>query len=292
MPIELYEAELAELVDPAAEVERLATGFRFVEGPVWDRARNCLYFSDIPANTIYRWSPEAGVSVHRQPSHFSNGLTMDDRGWLIACEHRARRVTREGPDGVHVVAERYDGRRFNSPNDVIVAPDGSIVFTDPPYGLWKAEEGGPHMPELFIRGVYRVAADGAEPELLVDDFEAPNGLAFSPDGRRLYIGDSQRWHVRAFDVGDGWRLSGGDIWADMRRDEPNAPDGMKVDVGGNLWCTGPGGVWVIAPSGVVLGRVLMPEVTANCNWGDADRRTLYVTASSGLYRIRCRAVGV
>jgi gluconolactonase len=291
MSIELHETGLSELIDPSAEIEQLADGFIFTEGPVWHPARGCLYFSDIPADTKYRWSPDEGVQVHRKPSHYSNGHTIDSEGRLIACEHQTRRVTREGPGGVEVIADRYQGKRFNSPNDVIVAPDGGIIFTDPTYGLTKSEEGGPHDAELTFRGVYRLPPDGGEPVLLVDDFVQPNGLALSPDARRLYIGDSGQVHLRVFDVTGDWGLTGGGLFVDMRRSEPGATDGMKVDARGNVWSTGPGGVWIISPAGVLLGRILWPEVTSNCNWGDADRKTLYVTATHGLYRIRARVAG-
>ncbi len=292
MPIEVYEAELGELIDLAAEPELLATGFQFTEGPVWLPSRKAVLFSDIPADTKYRWSAEGGVVVHRTPSHFSNGHTLDADERIIACEHQSRHVTREGPGGVEIIAEYYRGKRLNSPNDVIVAPDGSIIFTDPTYGLKKSEEGGPHDAELDFRGVYRIPPGGGELELLVDDFTQPNGLALSLDRRRLYIGDSGAVHIRAFDVADDWRLTGGEVLLDMQRGEPGATDGLKVDARGNIWSTGQGGVWVIAPSGAVLGRVLFPEVTANCNWGDDDRRTLYVTASHGLYRLRHACAGV
>jgi gluconolactonase len=291
MSVELYETELRALVDLSTEPEKLADGFLFTEGPVWDPNRKILIFSDIPANTKYRWSAEGGVQVYRTPSHFSNGHTIDAAGRIIACEHQTRRVTREGLEEIEVLADRYRGKRFNSPNDVIVALDGSVIFTDPTYGLKKADEGGPHDAELDFRGVYRIPPGGGEPTLLADDFTQPNGLALSPDARRLYIGDSGAVHIRAFDVAEDWRLSGGEVFINMQRGEPGATDGMKMDERGNLWSTGQGGIWIIAPSGASLGRVLWPEVTANCNWGDDDRRTLYVTATHGLYRIRARVAG-
>ncbi len=292
MPIEVYEPELSELIDLSAEPELLADGFIFTEGPVWLPSRRALLFSDIPADTKYRWSQEGGVVVHRTPSHFSNGHTIDADERIIACEHQSRHVTREGTDGaVEIIAEFYRGKRLNSPNDVIVAPDGSIIFTDPTYGLKKSEEGGPHDAELDFRGVYRIPPGGGALELLVDDFTQPNGLALSRDGRRLYVGDSGVVHIRAFDVTEDWRLTGGELLLDMQRGEPGATDGFKVDERGNIWSTGQGGIWVIAPSGAVLGRILFPEVTANCNWGE-DRRTLYVTASHGLYRLTPHVAGV
>jgi gluconolactonase len=291
MPVELYETELRELIDLSAEPEELAGGFLFTEGPVWDPARRIVIFSDIPANAKYRWSPEEGARVYRTPSHFSNGHTLDAEGRLIACEHQSRRVTRETAGSVEVLADRYRGRRLNSPNDVIVAPDGSIIFTDPTYGLKKADEGGPQGAELDFRGVYRIPPGGDELELLVADFTQPNGLAFSPDARRLYIGDSAEAHIRVFDVQERWSLTGGEVLLNMQRGEPGATDGMKVDERGNVWSTGQGGIWIIAPTGVVLGRILWPEITSNCNWGEDDRHTLYVTATHGLYRIRARVAG-
>jgi len=291
MTVEINQPALRELLDPSVEPELLAGGFIFTEGPVWHPARRCVYFSDIPADTKYRWSPGDGAQVHRKPSHFSNGHTLDAEARLIACEHRTRRVTREGPDGIEVLADRYQGKRFNSPNDVIVAPDGGVIFTDPTYGLKKPDEGGPQDAELDFRGVYRIPPGGGEPELLASDFTQPNGLALSPDARRLYIGDSGEAHIRVFDVGQGGRLSGGGLFIEMRVGQPGATDGMKVDERGNLWSTGQGGIWVIAPDGGLLGRILWPEVTSNCNWGDDDRRTLYVTATHGLYRIRALVAG-
>jgi gluconolactonase len=290
MVLEVYESEAKTLIDPTASLERIATGFQFTEGPVWHKGDQCLFFSDIPANTRYRYSAAGGVTVQRKPSYFSNGLTLDGQGRLLACEHQNRRVAREGAAGLETVVDRYQGKRLNSPNDLVVAADGSILFTDPHYGLLEGL-GGPGEQELTFSGVYRIAPGAQEPTLLVDDFAAPNGLALTADERRLYVDDTTRGHIRAFDIGDGWMVSGGEVWVDLQSEEPGVPDGMKLDNTGNLYCTGSGGVWICSPAGVVLGRIRTPEVAANLNWGDADGRTLYITASTSVYRLRCLSQG-
>lgn len=288
--IETFDRRGEELVDRGAELERLATGFVFTEGPVWDFSARHLTFSDIPGDTMYRWDEANGARVLRRPSSFSNGLTYDLDGNLIACEHRTRRVTRERAGSVEVVVDSYRGRRLNAPNDVVVAADGSLVFTDPHYGL-SEPFGGPAEQEQPVRGVYRVPAGASEPELLVDDFDGPNGLALSPDGRRLYVDDSDRAHVRAFDVDADWKLSGGSVLVELGEDGEGVPDGLKLDTEGNLYCTGPGGIWLCAPTGELLGRIRTDEVAANLNWGDDDLRSLYITASTSIYRLRCRTTG-
>ena len=290
MALEVFEPEFKALIDPDAELERLAEGFQFTEGPVWDHANGCLYFSDIPANAMYWYREGQGVRPYRQPSHYSNGLALDHPGRLIACEHQTRRVTRMGDTQIEVVVDRYQGKRLNSPNDVVVASDGSIFFTDPHYGLLEGL-GGPAEQELTFRGVYRVPPRAHKAILLADDFETPNGLALSPDESKLYVDDTERGQVRVFDVGAGWALSGGDVLVEIKREGDEAPDGLKVDARGHIYCTGPGGVWVCAPNGNVLGRIRMPEATANLCWGEEDRGALYITASSGLYRLRCRTRG-
>jgi gluconolactonase len=227
------------------------------------------------------------VTTFRTPSGNSNGLTLDRSGRLIACEHSARRVTRTEPDGaIIVLAERYQGKRLNSPNDVVVRSDGSIFFTDPPYGLagmtaWK---------ELPFNGVYRLAPDG-DLVLLADDFDRPNGLAFSPDEQALYVADTSRGHIRSFDVSTDGGISNGKVFIEMQAPEPGAPDGMKVDREGNVYCTGPGGFWIISPEGKCLAKVRPPELPANLAWGDADMKSLYLTARTGLYRIRLNIAG-
>lgn len=287
--IEAYDSAVWQLVPEKVTLERIATGFGFTEGPVW--CGDHLLFSDIPQSRIVRWcvhDERQEVTTFRSPSGYSNGLTLDRKGRLIACEHGTRRVTRTETDGsVSVLAERYEGRRLNSPNDVVIRSDGSVYFTDPPYGLvnFTVEK------ELPFNGVYRFAPDG-EFVLLVDDFDMPNGLAFSPDETVLYIDDTTRCHIRAFDVSPDGSLSNGRVFIDMQSPEEGSPDGMKVDRQGNIYSTGPGGIWVIEPGGKCLGRIVLPELPANLAWGDSDWRTLYITARSSIYRLRLAVPGI
>jgi gluconolactonase len=244
-----------------------------------------LLFSDIPANRIYRWTAESNIEVWREPTGNSNGLTLDREGRLIACEHTTRRVSRTEGDGtVITLADQYQGKRLNSPNDVVVKSDGTIYFTDPPYGIEPEEREQP------CNGVYRILMDGTI-ELLIDDFDRPNGLAFSPDESILYVDDSPRRHVRAFDVQADGRLTNSRILADLDHPQPGSPDGMKVDEAGHLFVTGATGIWVFEPDGTHLGVIVTPERPANCAWGDADRKSLYITARTSLYRIRVKVPG-
>jgi gluconolactonase len=287
--IEVHDKAFHQIVPEEAILEQIASGFGFTEGPVW--CGDYLLFSDIPQNRIIRWcrlSEGPEVTTFRSPSGNSNGLTLDRSRRLIACEHSTRRVTRTEIDGsVTVLAERYQGKRLNSPNDVVVRSDGSIYFTDPPYGLANMNE----WKELPFNGVYRLAPDG-ELVLLVDDFDRPNGLAFSPDGSILYVNDTARRHIRAFDVKPDGSISNGRVLIEMEGAEPGAPDGMKVDSQGNIYCTGPGGFWIIAPGGKSLGRIMPPELPANLAWGDADWKSLYLTARPSVYRLRLNIPGV
>jgi gluconolactonase len=268
----------------SGDPERLATGFQFTEGPIW-LPDGSLLFSDIPANRIYRWTAESNIEVWREPTGNSNGLTLDREGRLIACEHTTRRVSRTEGDGtVITLADQYQGKRLNSPNDVVVKSDGTIYFTDPPYGI-EPEEG-----EQPCNGVYRILMDGTI-ELLIDDFDRPNGLAFSPDESILDVDDSPRRHVRAFDVQADGRLTNSRILADLDHPQPGSPDGMKVDEAGHLFVTGATGIWVFEPDGTHLGVIVTPERPANCAWGDADRKSLYITARTSLYRIRVKVPG-
>ena len=276
------------LVPRDAELERVAGGFGFTEGPVWRDGG--LLFSDIPNSRTVRWQelPEGfSVATYRTPSGNANGLTLDREGRLISCEHSGRRVSRQEPDGSFTtLADSYQGKKLNSPNDVVVRSDGTVYFTDPPYGV---EDLGQE-PDLDFRGVYMIKTDGTL-HLLVDDFDRPNGLALAPDERTLYVNDSRRRHIRAFVVRDDGTLHNYRVWTDMNSSDIGSPDGMKVDTQGNVFCTGPGGVWVINPGGHVLGRIIGDEQPANVGWGGDDWSTLYVTARTSLYRIRLQTKG-
>lgn len=282
------EAEKAfrEIIDADTPVEKVAGNFQFTEGPLW-HPDGFLLFSDIPANTIYKWQPNNQIEVFRKPSGNANGNTFDREGRLITAEHSNRRVSRTELDGqVVTLASEYQGKRLNSPNDLVVKSDGSIYFTDPPYGI-KSEQ-----QELDFFGVYRLGTDGTL-TLLVDDFVRPNGIAFSPDETQLYVNDSQAGNIRVFDVKPDGNLANGRIFAEQKDpNKPGVPDGMKVDNKGNVYSTGPGGVWVFSPGGNLLGIIEVPEVPANLAWGDRDYQTLYLTARNSLYRVRLKIPGL
>jgi len=290
--IESYRKEFIDLIDPEVAIETIADGFSFTEGPIWDHGRNRLLFSDIPSNKILSWSADQGVSVHRSSSNFSNGLTYDPHGNLIACEHQSRSISLEtGTNKVTTLANSYNGMKLNSPNDVIAAKDGSILFTDPIYGL-RVGMGGPAEQELPFQGVFRLPPGSSQLELITDTFERPNGLVLSPDEKYLYIGDTVRQHIRIFEINKDWEITGGQVWAELWDDQyVGRPDGMKVDINSNLFSTGPGGIWVFDNKANLLGRIFLPEKTSNLAWGDQDRKSLFITSSSVVYRIRCRTNG-
>jgi len=280
--------KLASIMPKDSTVERLETGFRFTEGPLWNGSQGFLLFSDIPANRIYKWSQEEGLGVFRDPSGNSNGLTYDKKGRLLICEHGNRRLSRIEKDGAYtVLADSFRGKRLNSPNDVIVRSDGTIYFTDPPYGIQPKEK------ELPFSGVYRVDPEENKLTLLVDDFDRPNGLAFSPDESILYIGDSStaRRHVRAFDVTRDGTVSNGRVFAEIRSELPGNPDGIKVDNEGHLYVSAAGGIWVFSQDREHLDTVRTPKIPANCAWGDSDWRTLFITARTSIYRVKTSTQG-
>lgn len=281
---------LDTIVTADARAERLGTGFIFTEGPVWNAAGHFLLFSDMPGDHLRRHSDADGITTFRQPCHKSNGLAYDHQGRLLVCEHASSRVTRTEADGSSItLASHYQGRELNSPNDIVVRSDGALYFSDPIYGRMD-HYGVKRDAELAFKGVYRIDPGGSL-ALLADDFEQPNGLCFSADERRLFVNDTARGHIRVFDVAADGSVSGGAIWASLTGDGPGAPDGMKVDVAGNIYCCGPGGIHILAPDATCLGVLGLPEGAANLCWGDSDLRSLYVTATTSLYRVRMRQPG-
>jgi gluconolactonase len=283
-----------ELVEESAEVRLVVSGFEFTEGPLWS-SEGYLLFSDIPGNVIRRWWEASGkVEEVRRPSNMTNGLTFDAEGRLIACEHATSRVTRTEHDGtITTLASHYGGRELNSPNDVVVKSDGSIYFTDPAYGR-EAYFGVERPQELDFCGVYKIPPQGGALTLLVDDVEAPNGLCFSPDESHLYVNDSERMDIRVFNLRPDGKLKDGRVllveeYSEEMRE--GNPDGMKVDERGNVYCTGPGGVWVIGREGEHVGTICVPEKTSNLNWGGPGWNTLYITASTSIYRVPMRVCG-
>lgn len=292
------------IVPVDARIEQLASGFLFTEGPVW-HPDGYLLFSDPNANAIYRWTPDGAVSVFRTKSGYagldagtyhqpgSNGLTLDADGRLTIDEHGRRRVVRLEQNGVvTVLADRFEGQRLNSPNDLVYRSDGSLYFTDPPFGLPKVFDDP--AKETPYSGVYRLA-DGRL-QLLGRDLAGPNGIAFSPDERWLYVSnwDVNRKVIMRYPVRPDGSLGEGTVFVDATTSHPGeqAWDGVKVDRDGNVYAAGPGGVWIIAPDGTHLGTIAPPETPANLAWGDADGRTLYLTARTGLYRIRLSIPGM
>ena len=277
-------AQLANLI-PRQEPKVIATGFGFTEGPVW-HPDGYLLFSDIPASIIYKWTPGGTPQPSVTHSRNSNGLTYDRQRRLVACEHGGRQVSRMDENGLMTtVVNNYEGMRLNSPNDLVVHSSGAIYFTDPPYGI------DPDPGELGIRGVYRVNPDGGI-TLLVSDFVRPNGLAFSPDESILYVDDSRRRHIRAFDVGADGSLTHDRVFVDMNAPVVGNPDGMKVDTQGNVYCAGAGGLWVMDSEGGHLGTIKLPELPANLAFGGPDHRTIYLTARTSLYRIQANIPGL
>ncbi|MHA1834914.1 MAG: SMP-30/gluconolactonase/LRE family protein [Candidatus Baldrarchaeia archaeon] len=290
--------KLEEIVPPDAKVKQICTGLQFTEGPVWDPEEECLLFSDIqfdrnrqreldvafPGNRIMRWSPKRGLEVFREPSGNSNGLAFDNRGNLIVCEMGNRCVSSIGRDGNRrILAGNFNGRRFNAPNDLDIRFDGLIYFTDPEYGIYIGDR------EIPQQGVYCFNPFRNELKMLVEDFVQPNGIAFSPDYRHLYIIDSARsfYHIRIFDVDKAGDISVGEVIAKV----PGA-DGMKVDKNGNLYVTGREGIHILSQNGDFIGIIPVPERPSNLAWGDKDWRGLYITARSSIYYIRLLSQGV
>lgn len=290
-PFEILDERFRKYTIPIVWLEKLHTGMRWAEGPVWFADLRCLIFSDIPSNRMLRWDEETGqVATFRAPSHYSNGNTRDRQGRLITCEHEMRRVTRTEWDGsITVIADRFQGKRLNAPNDVVVRSDDSIWFTDPVYGISAEYEGGKAESEIGNCNVYRFDPKDGSLSVVADDFSRPNGLAFSPDERILYIADSGFWpdptkphHIRGFDVGADGRLSGGRVVAEV---SPGIPDGFRIDSDGNIWTSSGSGVQCITSGGELIGRVPIPEKVANVAFGGAKRNRLFICGHTSLYSI-------
>jgi len=294
---EVFDKRFKSLMIGIAHLDKLADGCIWAEGPVWFADGGYLLWSDIPNNRMLRWTPETGVSTFRAESNNSNGNTRDRQGRLITCEHLTRRVTRTEPDGsITVIADKHKGKRLNSPNDVIVKSDDSIWFSDPSYGIMTEFEGSRSEQEQGGCYVYRVDPKTGEIATVVEDFVKPNGLAFSPDEKILYVADSAAshdpnapHHIRAFDVVDGKKLTNSRVFCDIKGG--SIPDGFRVDVNGNVW-TSADGVECYAPDGTLLGRIKVPEVVANVTFGGKRRNRLFITATTSLYAVYVNTTGV
>lgn len=289
--LEVRDPRLTQIVLPTAELETMATGFEFLEGPIWHPAGHYLIFSDIVGDTMYRWSAAEGIRVFRRPSHMANGNTYDRQGRIVTCEHATSRVTRTELDGqVVVLASHYQGRELNSPNDIVVKRDGAIYFSDPEFGR-RPRFGGPRPQQLSYQAVFRFDPATQTLAPVATDFGNPNGLCFSLDERQLFVNDSPRRHIRVFEVQPDGTLTGGAVWAELKGEGPGVADGMKFDAAGHLYCCGPGGVYVFDRDATPLGRIRMPEQTANFAWGGEGMCDLFLAASTTLYRLRVQVPG-
>ena len=288
-----YRAEKPEfesLVDRSEAVRRLATGFHFTEGPIWHPKDRYLLFSDIPPSIRRRWD-RRGASEALNPSNKGNGMTYDHGLNLLVCEHATSSVARYSGGRRDVLASHFEGKELNSPNDIAMAADGAIWFTDPTYGRMPVY-GVERACQLDFRGVYRIPPGGGALELVVEKslFTQPNGLCFSPDEKKLYINDTDQANIRVFDV-EGGKLKNMRVFASGIADDAQPgprPDGMKCDALGNIWCTGPDGIWVFSPEGRLIGKISVPEMVANFHWGEEGWHTLFITASTSLYALETK----
>jgi gluconolactonase len=301
MSILRHDPAVDQLIPPGAKVEKLAGGFAFIEGPIW-RPQGVLWFSDVVGNVTRQWSPDGRVIELLRPGGYDgnslpaggfigpNGATAGEHGTVVMCQHGNRRIVRITNDlKVTTVVDSFEGKKFNSPNDVVYRSDGSLYFTDPPYGLSKFDDDP--AKELPFNGVFKLT--NGKVQVLVKDMTRPNGLAFSPDEKILYVANSDE-HYRMwmrFDVNDDGTVRNGRVFADVSAEpEEGLPDGLKIDSLGNIWTTGPGGIWVFTPAGKHIGTIKPPEQPANCAWGE-DGKTLFITANTGLYRLRTSVQG-
>ncbi len=295
--IEILDPRMEDLLLPDSRLERHCTGAIWSEGPVYFAEGDYVLWSDIPNNRMLKWSAAEGMTVCREPSNFTNGHTRDREGRLVSCEHGGRRISRTEADGTVVcVVERYQGKKLNSPNDVVVKSDGTIWFTDPPYGIMSNEEGYQAESEIGASYVYRFDPDSNELSVVADDFDKPNGLAFSPDESLLYISDTGAshdpegpHHIRAFDVVEGESLTNGRVFAVV---DPGLADGFRLDTHGNLYTSSEDSIQVYTAGGERIGKILVPEKIANCTFGGPEKNRLFIAASSSLYSITLNTRGV
>ena len=285
--------QFLELIHPQAQMDTVAIGFDFLEGPIWNPLDRSVIFSDILGNSIYRWTAQKGPATLRRNSYMANGNAYDPQGRVVTCEHATSRLTRTdfaaGGD-LEVLASHYQGKQLNSPNDVVVKSDGAIYFTDPTSGR-SAGYGVPREPELPFSGVYRLDPAANTLTLLVEDFEKPNGLCFSTDEKLLYVNDTVWQYIRVFDLAPDGSIANGRLFADLEGDAPGVADGLKVDSAGHVYSCGPGGIHIFTPEGQCLGVVAVPEYATNFAFGGEDLCTLFITASTSLYSLRVQVPG-
>ncbi|MCH2307234.1 MAG: SMP-30/gluconolactonase/LRE family protein [SAR202 cluster bacterium] len=288
---EIFESNFKLMINDNSQLMILYSGAEWSEGPVFIKNRNMVVWSDIPNDRMLSWTPKAGVEIFRSPSGYSNGNFLDLQGQLLTCEHGNRRISRTNKNGeVVTIVDNFNGKKLNSPNDLVVKSDGSIWFTDPPYGILSDKEGHKSDSELEGNFVFRYDPIVDKLTLISDDFDKPNGIAFSPDEKLLYIADSGNpKNIRVFNVSeDGESINKGRVFAEI---SPGVPDGFRVDTDGNVFTSASDGIQVFTPSGVMLGKILVPERTANCAFGGKNRETLFITASTSLYSIAMNAKG-
>ena len=285
MSLDIRDQRMLNIVDEHAQRETIADTFNFTEGPIWHPTEHHLIFSDIPENKLYKWQAQAGLSIYREPSQMANGNTYDRQGRILTCEHATSRVVRQDSQELTVLAQDFEGTTLNSPNDIVVSKDGTIYFTDPTYGR-QGSHGVERELELDFRGVYSISTSG-QMTLLSKDFNQPNGLCLSLDEQSLFVADTPERHVRKFNIGEN-TLTSGDIFCSSP-----APDGLKIDSLGNLYAGGPSGVGVYdGNDGSWLGNFATPEFCANFTWGGPDLSTLFMTASTCLFRIPVKVPGI
>ncbi len=282
---------LDAIIESGTTLERVLTGFEFVEGPAWHARKKILVFSDIIGDTIFCWHEDGELAEFRKPSHMANGNAWDRAGRLLSCEHATSRISRTDRDGNYeVLVSHYRSSELNSPNDIVVKRNGSIYFTDPNSGRTE-KYGVARSQELDFQGVFRFDPESSELTLLAKDFAKPNGLCFSLDESQLFVNDTDRQHIRVFDVLDDGSIANGRGWAETGGKQPGVADGMKVDTAGNLYCCGSGGIHIFDVSGTRVGVIETPEVAANFTWGGDDLTDLYITATHSVYRLKVKVPG-